>query len=683
MNSAAQREGPSAGALGLALAALLSVAVLAHDVGLLPDDWFVALRQPSAAGLALLVLGFACARSRQRAAALFAFAGAAASESVALTAAFEAGGLLAAVPVAALALLAAGAAIHELPAPRRVRSTVLLTVSPICLVLSVVALIWPSPLIGPAAWLSSGAAAASLLAIELALRDGEANGRHKIPWLIAPIAVAGGVSAAAAAWLVIELSSLPAAETHFAAVLIATTLALLTCAIVGIVSNGARAATFEGLVHKQKRAIATRRTVMRERARSLRQIRHRYEELFANVPAPVVLTEPSGLVLAANPALMRLLGASSESQIKHRNFADFYANPNDRRRLVDDWVSSGVDLHSGEVTLKRLDGDFVQVLYSLRLVRGPDRAVDYIQGTLTDITALRKAETNRQALEANLRMSQKLESVGRLAAGIAHEINTPMQYIGDNVYFLKGAFASLHEQHTQRATVLDQPDDAERKIRLLREIETSADADSTWEQIPGAIERSQEGIGTVSRIVAAMKELAHPGQGTKVATDLNAIVGTALTVTRNEYKTVAAVETQLSPMPEVVAYRNELCQVLINLIVNASHAIQDNHKPGDSLGRIVVRTWHDAEWACVDVEDNGCGIPDAVRDKIFDPFFTTKEVGKGTGQGLALARSTVVDKHGGEIGLRSRVGGGTTFTIKLPRKQLDSSFEATSREVQS
>jgi signal transduction histidine kinase len=136
-------------------------------------------------------------------------------------------------------------------------------------------------------------------------------------------------------------------------------------------------------------------------------------------------------------------------------------------------------------------------------------------------------------------------------------------------------------------------------------------------------------------------------------------------------------------MPEVLVYRNELCQVLINLIVNASHAVQERRKPGDPLGRIVVRTSHDPEWACVDVEDDGCGIPDAVRDKIFDPFFTTKDVGKGTGQGLAMARSIVVDKHGGDIGLRSSVGIGTTFTIKLPRKQLDSNFEATTGEAES
>jgi signal transduction histidine kinase len=269
-------------------------------------------------------------------------------------------------------------------------------------------------------------------------------------------------------------------------------------------------------------------------------------------------------------------------------------------------------------------------------------------------------------------MSQKLESVGRLAAGIAHEINTPMQYIGDNVYFLRGAFESLQEQHTQRAAVLEHPEDADRCVRQLREIESNEEIESTWEQIPGAIERSQEGIGTVSRIVAAMKELAHPGQGSKVSTDLNAIVGTALTVTRNEYKTVANVETQLSPVPDVLAYRNELCQVLINLIVNASHAIDENRKPGDPLGRITIRTSHDADWAYVEIEDTGCGIPDAVRDKIFDPFFTTKDVGKGTGQGLAMARSTVVDKHGGEISLQSRVGVGTTFTIKLPRTQPDS-----------
>jgi signal transduction histidine kinase len=172
-----------------------------------------------------------------------------------------------------------------------------------------------------------------------------------------------------------------------------------------------------------------------------------------------------------------------------------------------------------------------------------------------------------------------------------------------------------------------------------------------------------------------MKELAHPGEGAKVSTDVSAIINTAVTVTRNAHKTVANVQLDLGAVPNVLAYKNELCQVFINLIVNAAHAIESAQKTDRRAGVITIRTSVGPDALRIDVADNGCGIPDAVMDKIFDPFFTTKEVGKGTGQGLALARTTIVEKHGGQLTVQSAVGQGTTFTVTLPLSDQESTVK--------
>jgi len=163
-----------------------------------------------------------------------------------------------------------------------------------------------------------------------------------------------------------------------------------------------------------------------------------------------------------------------------------------------------------------------------------------------------------------------------------------------------------------------------------------------------------------------MKELAHPGSGSKASTDVNSLVDTALTVTRNTYKTVANVEMELGNIPQALTYKNELCQVLINLVVNSAHAIESANESRDAFGLIRIKTEHKDSSIYIYVTDNGCGIPEVVLGKIFDPFFTTKGVGKGTGQGLAIARATIVDKHGGQLIVDSVVGQGTTFTIILP-----------------
>ena len=257
----------------------------------------------------------------------------------------------------------------------------------------------------------------------------------------------------------------------------------------------------------------------------------------------------------------------------------------------------------------------------------------------------------RQAVEVELGLAQKLEAVGRLAAGIAHEINTPIQYISDSVHFLGSAF----EEMLAVIANAGQP----------QETTSASDLPFLLQEVPGAIDRIIEGTQRVATIVRAMKEFAHPDATEKAPADLNRAIETTLLIARSEYKYVAEVQLHLGEMPEVVCNVGELSQVFLNLIVNAAHALADAGRNADS-GRIVVRTALVDGWAELQFEDNGCGISQDIIDKIYDPFFTTKEVGRGSGQGLAIARTIVVDKHSGRIGVASTPGEGTCFTLRLP-----------------
>lgn len=279
--------------------------------------------------------------------------------------------------------------------------------------------------------------------------------------------------------------------------------------------------------------------------------------------------------------------------------------------------------------------------------------------------ALEEALKELGQTQAQLLHAQKLEAVGQLAAGVAHEINTPLQYIGDNLQFLQKGFdrvLSLLDTLVEAAEKGDPADFAKTAQKAMKR----ARLDFVRERVPRALEQSIEGVQNVSRIVAAMKEFSHPGGQSKQPTNLNKLLDTTRTVSRNEWKYVASLDLELdTSLPEVPAHPSELNQVFLNLIVNAAHAIADRHGTSGE-GKIVVRTLVQSEHAVVEISDNGGGIPESIRNRIFDPFFTTKEVGRGTGQGLAIARSIIVDKHHGEIELDTVVGEGTTFRIKLP-----------------
>jgi signal transduction histidine kinase len=265
-----------------------------------------------------------------------------------------------------------------------------------------------------------------------------------------------------------------------------------------------------------------------------------------------------------------------------------------------------------------------------------------------------------QRLETELHQAQKLEAVGRLAAGIAHEINTPIQFIGDNTRFMGEAFASV-QQFLGKCQELVRPEARE----VLEQVKGELDLDYLIEHAPRTVERSLAGVQRVATIVRAMKEFAHPDQKEMVATDLNRSIEATLEIARNEYKYVADVETDLGELPPVLCHAGDLNQVFLNIVVNAAHAIADVVGKTQGRGKILVRTYRDGEDAVVAISDTGVGIPPEIHHKIFDPFFTTKEVGRGAGQGLAIARS-IVAKHRGSIAFETVAGAGTTFTVRVP-----------------
>ncbi|MFN8176839.1 MAG: ATP-binding protein [bacterium] len=288
-----------------------------------------------------------------------------------------------------------------------------------------------------------------------------------------------------------------------------------------------------------------------------------------------------------------------------------------------------------------------------------------------DIREALRAENERKDLEQRLYQSAKLESVGQLAAGIAHEINTPTQYVSDNTHFLKSAFQALLGP-VAKCQALVHGNGEETPTREateeLRQAITEAKTDYLLAEIPRAIEQTLEGVDRVATIVRAMKEFSHPGSE-KTSTDLNRAIATTVTVARNEWKYVADVETALDPnLRPVECIAGELNQVILNMVVNAAHAIADvGDKGRKGLIRIVTRDTE--QGAEIEITDNGKGIPASIRPRIFDPFFTTKAVGKGTGQGLAIAHSVICRKHGGTIDVESVEGRGTTFRIRIPRSQ--------------
>lgn len=275
----------------------------------------------------------------------------------------------------------------------------------------------------------------------------------------------------------------------------------------------------------------------------------------------------------------------------------------------------------------------------------------------------------KKQLEADLAHAQKMESIGQLAAGVAHEINTPNQYIGDNIRFLNQSFASVSEAiagYRQLQEALREKGEDEELLKEVDEIVRRTDLEFVLEEVPHAVSQAQEGVERVASIVRAMKDFSHPGQDSQTTVDINRVIDSTVTVARNEWKYVARVELDLQPkLPSIQGHPGALGQVALNLIINAVHAIKSRFgdKP-EGVIRIGTRL-HD-EWIEITISDNGCGIPEHARSRIFEPFYTTKEVGIGTGQGLSISHKVICERHRGQIAFTTEVDAGTTFTIRLP-----------------
>lgn len=303
-------------------------------------------------------------------------------------------------------------------------------------------------------------------------------------------------------------------------------------------------------------------------------------------------------------------------------------------------------------------------------------AMERVVGNKTAELVEQKARLARALDELHLAQSkllqaQKLEAIGQLAAGIAHEVNTPTQYVTDNVTFLQRAFDKLLRLITAQAEVVDAAHAGEVTAQLLEpadQARSAAKLEYLMRQVPRAIEQSLEGLGQITSIVKAMKEFSHPSGAEKQAVDIHDVIESTSLVCKNEWKYVADLDLSFDwSLPPVLLLRNEFSQVMLNLIVNAAHAIEKSLGASSAdKGKITICTKQVGSQVEIRVTDTGSGIPEAVRPRVFEPFFTTKEVGKGTGQGLAIAYSVIVDKHGGSITFDTEEGRGTTFVVRLP-----------------
>jgi PAS domain S-box-containing protein len=426
-------------------------------------------------------------------------------------------------------------------------------------------------------------------------------------------------------------------------------------------------------------AIGLRRAIRGDFARAqdmLESSEARFRQLVEQFPAVVyALSLPEDgrppAPVYVSPQMMEITGVSAEETMR-RGLKWLSSHvPED-----DQWglgvaiaaAATGSPVPPIEFRFLKPDGEQIWLRASSTvLAQGPDGP--QLQGLVFDITEAMDAQTEHHLMEAELRLAQKLEAVGQLAAGIAHEINTPVQFVGDTVSFLQEAFGDLMALQPAQAAVnraaAAGPVPAE-LLEQVRKAEAHADLEYLRERVPAAFERATDGLGRVAAIVGAMREFAHPPTTEQHEFDLNDALRNTLIVAANAFKYIADVTTDFGPLPPVMCNGGDMHQVFINLIVNAAHAIEDEVSESGERGTIAIQTRHEGEHVLVSIRDTGGGIPADVAERIFDPFFTTKDVGRGTGQGLAIARTMVVERHGGTLTFESDPGGGTTFHVRLP-----------------
>jgi PAS domain S-box-containing protein len=422
--------------------------------------------------------------------------------------------------------------------------------------------------------------------------------------------------------------------------------------------------TLQNLEETVDSRTAEMRHELEERRRmeaALRESESEFSAIFETASDGIVIIDEDGTISRCNSAVLRMIGRGAEQLIganiaiflkesslttQEENFLQLLGNATESSAqefelLVDDGQGMPVSISTSEFCVAN------QRRYTV---------------TLRDIT-------EQKQLERDLFSAQKLESIGQLAAGIAHEINTPMQCVSGNVEFLRNCYERLFEVLDQYREYLEGPETSwEVRKETMDRMKQECRYDHIRREAPPAIEEAAEAVQKVIEIVRAMKAMSHPGTLEKVQIDVNELIRSATTISRNRWKYAGELVLELdASIPDILALPAELNQVMLNLIVNAADAVLDKvDQDGNQHGMITIRTCKDKAGVRIEVEDTGIGIPDEIKQRIFDPFFTTKEVGKGTGQGLAISYDVVVNKHGGRIFAEPAPGKGTTFTVWLP-----------------
>jgi two-component system NtrC family sensor kinase len=394
---------------------------------------------------------------------------------------------------------------------------------------------------------------------------------------------------------------------------------------------------------------------------ALRESEQRYRSLVERLPMTIYSarlerpTEP----MYVSPGIESLVGYTVDEWMADATMFARSLHPEDRERVL---AAHRAPMNTGdeielEYRLIARDGRVVHVYQEGLIVADDHGRPAYHHGFALDVTEHRQ-------LEEQLRLAQKLESVGQLAAGIAHEINTPVQFVSDSVKFLQDGCTDLLDLVDAYETAGPTPEPE--ALARLEDARDYADLPYLRERLPAAFERTVNGLKRVTDIVRAMRDFAHPGRGGQTPVDLNEAVRNTLVVANSQIKYVADLDVDLGDIPTIMADGGELNQVLVNLIVNAAHAVSDVVADTEERGVIRVATRSEGDEVVLTIGDTGTGISEENRKRIFDPFFTTKAVGKGTGQGLALVRTVICEHHNGSISVDSELGVGTIFEIRLP-----------------
>lgn len=409
----------------------------------------------------------------------------------------------------------------------------------------------------------------------------------------------------------------------------------------------------------------------KENEKALRESEQKFRSVVDNIGIGVALISPKMEILTLNKQMQEWF-PHIDINAKPICYESFNTPP---REGLCDYCKTAVTLQDGMVHEAVTETPVGDRICHYRIVSSPIKddegnvlmAIELVE----DITDKIEQEKNRKRLEHELAQSQKLESIGTLAAGIAHEINTPIQFIGDNTRFATKSFEDLlgliDVYHKVVKSIEDNVSTGD-AIKEVHHMIDQIDLEFIKEEIPDALKQTEEGVEHVSEIIKAMKSFSHMGSDEMDVADINNAIECTVTISQTEWKIFADVKLDLQhELPHVKCLVGRLKQVFLNLIVNSAHAIKEKIGAcSGEKGTITISTRKESDSVVIRFADTGAGIPEEIRGRIFDPFYTSKEVGKGTGQGLSIAYQTIVEKHNGKFYFESEVGKGTEFFIVLP-----------------